>query len=1089
MQFRNRSYKSLAATLLPALFYLLAPLSLQAQPAPQAPSVPQPLPEVRALLDKGMAAEDQYKADEATHFYEQALQVAREHKDRPGEAAALAGLGSANLAQAPQKAMTYLKQALPIFQEIKDSSGQADCLLNMGKVAENTLPPQQALNYFESARQLYHAANYKMGQGTALNGMGMIYNMTGQPHKALDYFTLSLQFYQEAGGKEQSVGVMCNIGTVYGETWDLAQALAMFQKALGLAYDMGSQRFEGAILVDLALTQSRMGNTQEALDYYEKSLPLLDAVGNRNAAAICLANMAELYDQTGNQLKALGYTLQALAVHQELGNVRMIATDLYNLGDFYERVGQWQTALDKYQKALKANHDTGNIVGDITILNGMGNLYDLLGQRAKELGQTEQEKDCRAKERDCYERSLRLSEQAQDKDARADTLTHYSELLMKSGQSQQALKDSEEAGDLFREVSDVIGQANVEFQLGKFQEQLGRIPLAQQHYERALQLDQKMGDVGKEAQTLAFLGALEETQHQFPAAEQHYSQALTLLENRRASLGDLPEAKVSYLELQLPVYQRYIRFLLRTGQKAKAFEWIQKAKAHTLIDLMESGHVQASQAMTTEDKQKEEGLKQQAKDLSQQFLAAIGSLDELKRQAQPDKSRQEKIEKQVQEIQQNQKKSERDWSEFQEALYLRNPRLAQQRSARTVTLEEAASCLPADTALLEYSIVIAGTGKAAREAPVLFVVTQQSGKPHLNVYPLQIEADALAQRAQALQAACAGRPDTPAERPYKDLARELYRLLVAPAESALAGKTHLIFCPDGPLWDVPFQALLCSAPTASGSKPDQTPRVEFLWERYEISYAYSATGIKAALDVRQRPNRPQPHQMLLVMANPDFGQNNSLAVARSRSAEALPQDQTSRGLYARGGGLSALPFTQIEANAIRAAFPSATLKTGSEAQESLVKQTGADYRYLHFATHAILNDAAPMLSGIVMARPPKDSSEVGILTARELFEMNLGADMLVLSACETERGMQQQGEGVIGLTWAAFVAGVPTQIVSQWSVDDAATAQLMGEFYRGLKLGKPKAVALRSAALSLLQDGKHSHPFYWAPFLVIGDWH
>lgn len=97
--------------------------------------------------------------------------------------------------------------------------------------------------------------------------------------------------------------------------------------------------------------------------------------------------------------------------------------------------------------------------------------------------------------------------------------------------------------------------------------------------------------------------------------------------------------------------------------------------------------------------------------------------------------------------------------------------------------------------------------------------------------------------------------------------------------------------------------------------------------------------------------------------------------------------------------------------------------------------------------------------------------------------------MLVLSACETARGANKQGEGLIGLTWAAFVAGVPTQVVSQWSVDDEATAQLMGGFYQELKRGLSKDAALRQAALTIMRDGKHQHPFYWAPFLLMGDWH
>jgi CHAT domain-containing protein len=260
-----------------------------------------------------------------------------------------------------------------------------------------------------------------------------------------------------------------------------------------------------------------------------------------------------------------------------------------------------------------------------------------------------------------------------------------------------------------------------------------------------------------------------------------------------------------------------------------------------------------------------------------------------------------------------------------------------------------------------------------------------------------------------------------------------------------------------------------------------------LWERYGLVYAYSATGMKTSLDVHKRPKRAQTRQTLLVMANPDFGLVERSPAAKrpaDRSAELAPV----RGLYERTGGLGRLPHTQAEADAILAAFPEAVVRTDEEAQETLVKQTGGNYRYLHFATHAVFHDAAPLLSGVILARPPIGSTDDGILTVRELLGMSLTADMMVLSACETARGAKQRGEGIIGLTWAMFAAGVPTQIVSQWAVDDAATAQLMGRFYRGLKQGKSKEEALRAAALSLLRNGKHHHPFYWAPFLVMGDW-
>ncbi len=124
----------------------------------------------------------------------------------------------------------------------------------------------------------------------------------------------------------------------------------------------------------------------------------------------------------------------------------------------------------------------------------------------------------------------------------------------------------------------------------------------------------------------------------------------------------------------------------------------------------------------------------------------------------------------------------------------------------------------------------------------------------------------------------------------------------------------------------------------------------------------------------------------------------------------------------------------------------------------------------------------------MLAAPPKGSEDDGFLTAREIYELKLNAEMVVLSACETARGKNTEGEGVVGLTWALFAAGVPTQVVSQWKVSDASTPLLMAQFYGNLKAGQKKGQSLRNAALAMLHDGKHSHSYHWAAFVLFGDW-
>jgi len=217
---------------------------------------------------------------------------------------------------------------------------------------------------------------------------------------------------------------------------------------------------------------------------------------------------------------------------------------------------------------------------------------------------------------------------------------------------------------------------------------------------------------------------------------------------------------------------------------------------------------------------------------------------------------------------------------------------------------------------------------------------------------------------------------------------------------------------------------------------------------------------------------------LLAIGNPAIGKET---IERAR-------------LTRRGGKLDPLPEAEQEVKALGQLYGAARSKVyiGPQAREDRVKAEAGRARVLHFATHGIFNNASPMYSHLVLAQG--DTNEDGLLEAWELMQMDLNADLAVLSACETARGRFGAGEGMIGLTWALFVAGVPTTMVSQWQVASASTRDLMLSFHRQLGLRSTaanakvtEAEALRQAALKLLKNPETSHPFYWAGFVLVGD--
>jgi CHAT domain-containing protein len=195
------------------------------------------------------------------------------------------------------------------------------------------------------------------------------------------------------------------------------------------------------------------------------------------------------------------------------------------------------------------------------------------------------------------------------------------------------------------------------------------------------------------------------------------------------------------------------------------------------------------------------------------------------------------------------------------------------------------------------------------------------------------------------------------------------------------------------------------------------------------------------------------------------------------------------GGVVRGAELLPLPHAEIEVSAIGRAMADSRVHVGGRASEKAFKEEASEYRVLHLATHFLSDDRQPLYSKIVLSQED-DAQEDGYLQTYEIFNTQLNADLVVLSACNTGLGKLSRGEGLVGMSRAFLYAGVPSLVVSLWSVDDESTSILMESFYLHLSEGLSKKQALRRAKLDYLETarGNKRDPFYWAPFILVGDW-
>jgi CHAT domain-containing protein len=319
----------------------------------------------------------------------------------------------------------------------------------------------------------------------------------------------------------------------------------------------------------------------------------------------------------------------------------------------------------------------------------------------------------------------------------------------------------------------------------------------------------------------------------------------------------------------------------------------------------------------------------------------------------------------------------------------------------------------------------------------------------------------------------------------------LYKTALAPAASMI-GNRRLVIVADGALNFVPFEALVTT------DRGGDYSSLDYLIKTYKVSYAPSASVTAAVRDQKRSAGRN-----ILLVADPVFSEKD----ARLPTNHADMRTEVTRGLGldtavtdatgTSSGGPPALPRlagTRIEAEQIgrlaKTSGAQADLRLDLDANENEMKTRDLQsYRVLHVATHGVLDAMRPQFSGLVLSLVGNQPEDDGFLRTSEVFNLKLGAPLVMLSACESGLGKVKRGEGVIGLSRAFMYAGASTVGVTLWSVADKPTAELMTDFYQRLLGPTPSpSGAMREAQLGMISGKKYSAPFYWAPFVLVGEW-
>ena len=892
-------------------------------------------------------------------------------------------------------------------------------------------------------------------------GNGLLAQRTAESRlRAIEQYKEAATAFRRAGDRNREAGAINNIGLFYFWLGEIQAAFEHGERALSLWQEIGDQRGEARALNLLGHVHASSGEAEKALDAHRRALEIRRAVEDPLGVIASLDQIGMVYASFGDARRALEYYEQALALAVKSGQRRREARLLANLGDAHETLGSLDDALEYQTRALAGLRKRNNRGGVANALHSIGRIH------------------------------------------------------VKRGDFSKARTSFAEALALHRELGNVYRVADTLISIGEIHFRLGDSTKALEHFRESLALRRPGEEAAREAAARYWVARVLSDRGETKDALSEIGGAVKIVETLRTRVAS-QELRDSFFATVDQYYELYAELLMRLhaadpagGHDAAALAVSERARARSLLDLLAEARADIRRGVDQKLLTRERALQQRLNATAENHATIeAGRRDEA----------------------QTAKEVAALTSELDEAraeIRRVSPRYAALVQPRTLSLADIKQLLEDNTLLIEY--------KLGESRSFLWAVTRNDMKSF--VLPGRAKIEGAARRLHQLLTERNLRPagETPeqrrarlvrSEKEYVEVAGVLSRMLLAPAASML-GRKRLIIIADGALHYVPFGAL--PAPQvqvsviryqvpeqtrganhdAKSSRRPLTPDIRYLIQDHEVVNLPSAS-VLAGLRKDVEGRRPAPRSVA-VLADPVFDRTDARVVGPETSRKnavskldapapadlSAPSDFTQAALdssVASGSSIARLPFTRREALAILAASTDGRATAALDFRASRATAMGPElsqFRHIHFATHGLLNSTHPQLSGIVLSLVDESGRrQDGYLRLHEIFNLDLPAELVVLSACQTGLGKELKGEGLIGLTRGFMYAGSPRVIASLWKVDDAATVDLMAAFYRGmLKEGLAPAAALRRAQVEMLAQKQRQSPYYWAAFVLQGEW-
>ncbi|MEW5821806.1 MAG: tetratricopeptide repeat protein [Cyanobacteriota bacterium] len=1014
------------------------------------------------------------------------------------------------------KALELYFKALKIQEQNpeKDFSGLVEAYNNIASLYDKQGKYDEAINWYTKALDKYKSHSSETTKiSEMINQIGMVYTKKEEYAKALEEYNKAINVLESQPNPDQIAlaNIYNNIAVLFDYQGKYNKALDEYNKVLNVyKKELGEDHLVTATLYNnVGAAYSKLEKYDLALENLNKALTTYkNFLGEDNPELISIYNnIGDVYIQQGKPDQALDWFFKNKKIAEKsLGNDNPLTSSVYNaIAIAYSDQKEYEKAIDYFEKALKIR---SNAQGEdhsslATIYNNLAQVYYYKKQLEKSI--------------EAYQKALKISIKAFGESSpdvgniynnigvTYEDLKQYDKALESLNKGLEIRKTT--LGETHPDVAESYNNIAI---LYKNMDDLNNSEL---FINKAIELSTKTNNDFRTALYKGSLATVLKYKGNYQRSLDLYNETLEVLENQRQTFVSESD-KLKITNDIVDYFESCIFDLFKLQQPVLGFDYSERSKARNLIQAIASSDAKFNAGISTADFDRLNSLEKQVND-SQKLCY---STDASERMAEYTGGNLDKKSEQDSNDCEQYRIARKQLSEFKKELDIKYPKYYELRFPSAKNSEELVSLFNKpeyrDTLLVEYFV--------GRYNLYVWLVS----KDGINGYKYDIKKEDLESIVDTVTgplkaASYAGNFDSQIkvlEKLDLQTSNKLYNILLKPINSFITDTSqykNLIIVPHGILYYLPFESLVIKDYVEQQSDNDlalsKYKNAEFLGTKINVSYLPSAS----ILSFLEKNKRKEGNTNVFIAANPEISylQNDieklldpgtDLNLLSTRHESSV----TTRALDNRSSLLLSLPNSEIEGKFIKDLYnDKATLLLGKQATEKAVRDNIGQYGIYHISSHGIMDDQNPYMSGLVLS---KDDNAIlgnnkgidGILYAYELSGSNLNADTVVLSACDTGLGKVIDGEGMVGLSRAFLISGANSLIISLWQVSDASTSELMKNFYLNKEdmQSLNKSDALRRAKLKLIDSANtdvkltgykgisYAHPYYWAPFILSGNW-